>query len=724
MRASQLVPSSRAGAASTTRPNDGLPLDYLAKDYESFRQLIADRLAYTLPEWSETHAPDEGVAILELLAYVGDQLSYFQDAAAGEAYIATARQRPSIRRHARLIAYRLHEGCNARVWLSLKATNGDLELDPGMVVFATGERAGSPRAIIHTIEHDESELAGRQVFEPLSPGPGGVVRVRVAHNAIQLEDPLAGGATCARLRSTGPRLELQPGEVLIVEELSVEERSDRSPLPGCAVDTTRRQAVRLTNVRHEEDGSLQVRWDDVDALRFSLEATRAGAAGGGGIARGNIVLAHHGRLLAGDTGRWCQGGPLGGRYRRLEPISSPDWPAVSAQRLSYASPAPHDEPAALALRQDPDAALPRIAAVEWHDVDAASTALAPSARRVVSGIRIPHPEDDGESFDAFVAALLWEPRHDLLASGRNDRHFVVEHDNQGSPHLRFGDGVHGRRPSFAAPTRLAATYHEGNGSAGNVAAESICWIGSAAPDDAVKWVSVRNPLPAEGGTEPQSHESARRLAPLAITSGRRRAARASDYADLVLHDRALSGLVHSAAAELRWRGSRYEAVVAIDALGRDRAGPRLLGRVAGALAPARTLGRDLRVVEATHVRPLIAVALDLEDSYDAADVLERARSELEPGTTADGRPGFFSPDRWVLGQAVHLSPMVAALQGVAGVVGVSVQLFRRPDARRIDGDVATTIELGPLEIVSITPLAAAPLRRGPGVIDLAAGSAV
>src|SRR5687767_424738 len=86
-------------------------INYLAKDYASFRQLIFDRLALLIPQWKERHVPDLGVALVELLAYTGDYLSYYQDAVATEAYLDTARQRISIRRHARLVNYSLLEGC-------------------------------------------------------------------------------------------------------------------------------------------------------------------------------------------------------------------------------------------------------------------------------------------------------------------------------------------------------------------------------------------------------------------------------------------------------------------------------------------------------------------------------------------------------------------------------------------------------------------------------------
>ena len=102
-------------------------INYLAKDYQSFRQLILDRLALTMPDWGETHAPDLGVALVELLAYVGDHLSYHQDAVATEAYFGTARQRISVRRHARLVDYQMHEGCNARAWVTVQ-TDQDVSL--------------------------------------------------------------------------------------------------------------------------------------------------------------------------------------------------------------------------------------------------------------------------------------------------------------------------------------------------------------------------------------------------------------------------------------------------------------------------------------------------------------------------------------------------------------------------------------------------------------------
>ena len=70
-----------------------------------------------MPAWQERSPADIGIALVELLAYAGDQLSYYQDAVATEAYLGTARRRVSVRRHARLLDYPMHDGCNARAWV-------------------------------------------------------------------------------------------------------------------------------------------------------------------------------------------------------------------------------------------------------------------------------------------------------------------------------------------------------------------------------------------------------------------------------------------------------------------------------------------------------------------------------------------------------------------------------------------------------------------------------
>ncbi|MEM9492301.1 MAG: hypothetical protein AAGC55_24355 [Myxococcota bacterium] len=96
------APSQSLATTASTSP----PIDYLARDYASLRRLLLDRMAVVMPDWNERTPADIGITLIEILSYIGDHLSYYQDAVATEAYLGTARRRISVRRHARLLDYK------------------------------------------------------------------------------------------------------------------------------------------------------------------------------------------------------------------------------------------------------------------------------------------------------------------------------------------------------------------------------------------------------------------------------------------------------------------------------------------------------------------------------------------------------------------------------------------------------------------------------------------
>ena len=70
----------RTDTTCPPEPRSGPAIDYLARDYASFRRLLLDRLSALMPDWRERHAADLMVTLAEALAFRGDELSYFQDA--------------------------------------------------------------------------------------------------------------------------------------------------------------------------------------------------------------------------------------------------------------------------------------------------------------------------------------------------------------------------------------------------------------------------------------------------------------------------------------------------------------------------------------------------------------------------------------------------------------------------------------------------------------------
>ncbi|HEX3717792.1 MAG TPA: putative baseplate assembly protein [Verrucomicrobiae bacterium] len=298
------------------------PINYLAKDYGSFRSVILDRLNQLLPSWGGTSEADLGVILAELIAYVGDYLSYQQDAVATEAYLETARRRVSLRRHALLVDYHVHDGCNARAWIQLKLAD---DCPPGTPVFMDGTKTrfytsapGMPANLNVGSGNEEAALnVGVQVFEPMQDA-----NLYPEHDTIQFYTwgdtncCLPAGATEATLSGSFPNL--QPGDVLIFEEVL-------GPQTGNAADADLRHrcAVRLTQVATVDargnplqdplfDPSnpallTEIQWAADDALPFPACVSSKFIASNGSettvasvsVAHGNIVLADNGLSFTG-----------------------------------------------------------------------------------------------------------------------------------------------------------------------------------------------------------------------------------------------------------------------------------------------------------------------------------------------------------------------------------------------------------------------------------------
>ena len=106
--------------AEITNANGNQVIDYMARDYDSFLKAMRDLIPTKLPEWSDNESEaDFGNVLLQLLAHMGDILSYYQDRIANESFLGTAQTRRSIIHHLRLIGYRLSTAAPASATLTL-----------------------------------------------------------------------------------------------------------------------------------------------------------------------------------------------------------------------------------------------------------------------------------------------------------------------------------------------------------------------------------------------------------------------------------------------------------------------------------------------------------------------------------------------------------------------------------------------------------------------------
>ncbi|MFF5009607.1 putative baseplate assembly protein [Streptomyces phaeochromogenes] len=678
----------------------GPEIDYLAKDYASFRRLILDRLSLIMPDWKERHVPDVGIVLAEILSYVGDHLSYFQDAVATEAYLATARQRISVRRHAKLVDYALHEGCNARVFVCLR-TEVDQSLNPKHLQFLSLRRPepGIP-GLLAPEDMQRLPVGGYEVFEPMGPNP---VDVRVAHNEIPFytwgdqECCLPAGATRATLLDAWAvdgsyvaagttrerRLALRVGDALVFEEV-------KGPGTGDSADADRshRHAVRLTAVDASvvdalyERPVVEIEWAAEDALPFPLRLSALGRppecalVEGIFVARGNVVTADHGRTVyrealgtvaAEEEEARCEGvGRLAEDGVRARPFTS----SLRLVPLTFRQEFPAYAPAAQLPVQDPRRARPQISLAQRGD-------------------------------GAPPGGWRWAPRPDLLDSGPLDRHFAVEIDNSGHARLRFGDDRDGRRPE--AGTRFVAGYRIGNGPSGNVGAESISRLllrDGRAEDPLVR---PRNPLPAGGGMSAELLDEAKSLAPTAFRSRLRRAITTDDYAALAAQtdDSGRPSKVQRAAAALRWTGSWYEVLTTIDPLGQVRADEELLRLIARQLRPYRRIGHDLVVAPAAHVPVYLELNVCVRPGFLSGHVRADLLDAFSNRALLGGRRGFFHPDNLTFGQGVSVSRLTWVALGVSGVESAEVSrleaLFGGPSGAIEDG----ILRMGPCEVARL-----------------------
>lgn len=634
-------------------PPERLPkpeIDYLAKDYTSFRRLMLDRMTALMPQWRERNAADMQVALVELLAYAGDRLSYFQDAVATEAYLGTARKRVSVRRHARLLDYLMHDGCNARAWVHFAVTPGgaldNATLDVGAILLTSGATAA---AMV-----DPSRISTVLAEKPIVFETKTAVRLRSVHNEIRFytwDDTsccLPRGATRATLRDKpGTPLQLQVGDVLIFEEVI-------SPTTGSPADAdpAQRHAVRLTLVQPAIDllhntPIVEIAWSDADALPFPLCISAEISDRSGNrlvsnlsVARGNIALADHGRTIADEA-----------LFPAVVPEQTDYRPRLARTGLTYAGPL---------------------------DLSSASAALRSDVRQSRPSITLRGEE------------RTWRPQADLLGSDGFRTEFVVEMESDGRAYLRFGDGALGKAPAPGAS--FTATYRVGSGQIGNIGRGAIGRIvRSGGGID-----SVRNPMPAVGGTEPELMEQVRLYAPQAFRV-QERAVTEADYSEVARRHPE----VQQAVARIRWTGSWYTVFVTIDRKGGLPVDEDFKDEIRTHLERYRIAGYDLEIAAPVFVPLDLLLAICVKPGYFRSNVKEALLIALSSATFANGSRGFFHPDNFSFGQPVYLSQIYEAAMRVTGVASVDVLRFGRWGKAANQELESGVLTLGPIEVARL-----------------------
>lgn len=704
-------------------------LDYMAKDYQSFRFQAFELIEARNPGWQERAPADLGVALVETIAYAADYLSYYQDALAAEGYLDLCRSRISALRHGTLVWYPAHNGRSASSFVQLQVGPGPDAAVPVGTQFLTrvgralrGQPAAPGPQITVTPDYEgDPALADVTVFEATAR----VQRVRAAHNVLRLHDwgdaqcCLARGARQANLfgvdaagQAFAPVFE--PGDYLLIAEAV-------SPVTGLAADADpgRRQVVRLIEVESAADpahtdqltaGALTPRlnpgaeaplplqrvvWREADALDFALclsaETPETGPIAPVSLAHGNTIPCDHGRTVRRNLGP-----PEPGAPRWPQPVFAlPDAPLVF-----------HVPPESVRIAADGRDLSER------HALHAPANEAVPAVTLVVSFQTGP--------------AELWTPIPSLLEAGAFDPHFVVEIENEGEARLRCGDNVHGLRPDTA--TGAEAVYRIGGGRAGNLGRGSLVHVVTpppawqfdpvdplAPPDPFPEVLAVRHALPAIRGEDRESLMEIQQFAPEAFRAWLRRAVTEADWTEVA---RRLEP-VAAARAQILWTGSWYTIFIALHP--RDEHHLRRLpgGSVAleddfaaemsARLTAFKIAGFDLKVLAANYVPLEIDIEICVAHGHLRGDVLRAVTDRLSNRDLPDGTRGFFHRLNFAFGEPLYLSALYAALEATDGVSSARVTRFNRYWEIDTGGALERgVLEVGPGEIIRLDNEPSAP----------------
>ena len=227
-----------ARPAPRPRPSRCL-IDYLAKDFASFRQALSEFSALRYPAWVERSEADLGVVLMEALAAMADELSYYQDRVSAESTIQTATQRLSVVRHARLVDYEPAPATVATTVLQLDVADPPATsppLEPGHEL-DDRHAAAVPGARSRRVDHRLRDRGpGRGPGGPIGTAPPGRSSTRAGTGpACRLTTGTTASAACpparpsfyvARSRPSGST----PGQQLLLDTPAPRQR--RPPGPG------------------------------------------------------------------------------------------------------------------------------------------------------------------------------------------------------------------------------------------------------------------------------------------------------------------------------------------------------------------------------------------------------------------------------------------------------------------------------------------------------------
>ena len=690
------------------------PIDYLAKDFLSFRQALLDFSALRYPEWQERSEADFGVMFAEALSGMADDLSYMQDRVASEAALETATQRRSLVRLARMVDYEPARATAATVMLQFDVGPRVAAIAHGLKVSAPGPD-GTP-IVFETGNGLLEVLIDPATGERRTAPPSSIASPLWNSGAIQpywLDDSrrcLPAGATSMNVLGHG--YAFQPGQFLLI---TTQGATSADP-PACqivqliAASGANLPAVELCDPLFlspaDSSGPPFVTCDVSppaalaptayttifwrNGLQTNCDLTVTTVCG-------NLVPATQGQTVAAETfaisepppGKSIAPAIVRTGRRPLPSTANCGAPAATPQhlyclrnpsRLTWLTP-DTVSPDANAVPTDPSSSPLQLPMTKPYP-------LPEILLEQTSGNASPQWSFDRLLLDAGVfdnAFTLDDARYQPILVN-SDGTTQYEYTGDSGDTIKFGDGSFGVIPLDG--TLFQVTYRVGGGANGNVAAGAISQIDPAAA--AAGLISVTNPLAANGGADAETTESVRRFAPQKFRQVQYRAVIPQDYQNAA----ETLPWVTRAGTVSRWTGSWLTMFTTPDPVDSEEVNISQHIQLINLLNRYRMTGYESYVPAPQYISLDIEMQVCAQPSAFRGDVESAVLARLNPASIVNGQPGFFNPDNFTFGDPLQRSRLETAVQNAAGVSGVLCVHYRNRTRSQVFVEMPDEVTVG------------------------------
>jgi hypothetical protein len=647
-------------------PSVDFPVDYLARDFVSLRNALLEFGAQRYPEWSLPIEADVGVMFMEVMAALGDELSYIQDRYAREAFLETATERRSVRRKTRLLDFEMHDGRSATTLLEIQVEESAPEttIRAGSRVFALSESFGAI----------PFEVGRGLVDTPFGAAPT-TYEVHDDWNAGEhLPFTFDDGQVCLDVGTTELFVE---GAIDAIEALINDPNSEDPPRFTLLRSGNRQHLVRL--VSHEtfidplqNQEVTRLTWDARDALPFQMDLV-------GLQISFNIVPATAGERRRLDFARAPFETLPDDVLAAVEREGPLRIAGVTRERLLT----PEEAEAEQARLERPPIVFFGLLGTEAAGLGFLGDAL----RHTTPELQvIQNPE---------TAPIPWQWRRSLIDADPTEPVFTLEDgiwqrvrafSRLGTPFVhqdyatgagfsvRFGDGQFGIAPPQNDPFRVI--YRTAPGTRANVPPGAVNALAFGDANDFADqtWiVAATNPFPVTNGVDPETVAQAKQLASEAYQSETFFAVRPRDYG----RQAEKLEFVQRAQGTARWTGTWTSLFVATDPFGSSSLTDAQRDELDDYMNCVRQTGRDVIVRDPKTIAVDLRVVICLEPHAHASHILAQLSEVMfGPGTNRRVK-GFFHPDHFTFGTPLRRSALEATIQRVPGVLSVRSVAIRR-----------------------------------------------